>query len=625
MYIGHYRAVRDCTLLLSDNTVLVGENGVGKSTFLQALRFFFEPNAAGKPDDFQFSCEDDLSITMTLESLTDAERETYADLVDPDGNLVVKKWSSVDGRAGYSVSGSKYPDFDELRELYGEKAGVFTPAYKAFVDKRPDLELATKPRSMGEAKAELKRFEDAHPELCVVADVAFMFDGTTKTQLVPTTRVVYVPAIHRADDELSFGPRSPLSQMIDALVLPEVNAKPEYIALQQRWLREYQEIFPVGGTTELRELASRLSTAISNFVPGTAVTLSWGEFMPDVQMPDIESLVSEDGVPTPIDKKGHGLQRAVIIALLQARDEQLRELSAESTGLPLSHVLLLIEEPELYQHPPRARHFRRILSKLATTPGKHCRFRVVSTTHSPNFVSLDDIESTRIVRKQVEPKSVPRRLISSITLKQIVEEYARVTKDEGVTQEWVLKNLHALDDALREAFFAKAIVLTEGVSDIGITLAEADRSGIDLEADGVVMASCDGKGQLPLAVTILRMLGIRHYVIFDADGPAQIAENQRVLRALGAADADIPLMGTPETSVNAGYAILKPKIELVVQADVGVVEYTKAVREAASVFRKSSADVMKNPAAAKSVMASLHNQGLFSATLRDIVSRLAAL
>lgn len=624
MHVGHYRAVRNCTISFSDNTALVGANGVGKSTFLQALRFFFEPGIATSAEDQQFGCEDDISVAVTLGSLSESERETYADSLDGEGYLTVTKASSPERGSNYFVSGMKYAGFDELRDLYHEKATVFTPAYKAFVDIHPDLDLA-KPRAMAECKAELKRFEHDHPELLEPANVEFDFVGSTKTQLIATTRVVYVPAVHRVDDDFRAGGRSPLSQMIDALVMPEVNGKPEYLALRERWAREYQEIFPVGGTAELQDLAARLSGAISDFVPGTEVKLSWSEFVPDVQTPDIDSFVSEDGVPTQIDKKGHGLQRAMIIALLQARDEQLRETVAEATENALSHVLLLIEEPELYQHPPRARHFRRVLAKLATTPGKNCRFRVVSTTHSPSFVSLEDIESIRIVRKEMNEGRVPVRRISAVTLAEIADEFARVTGDARITESWLLKNLHALDDALREAFFSSAIVLTEGVSDIGILSAEAERSGVDLEASGIVMASIDGKGQIPLAVTILKMLGIKHYVVFDADGPAQLGENQRVLRSLGVPEADITRMGTPETSINAAYSILKPKIEAIVLADVGPAAYNKAVADAAALFGRNKDDVMKNPACAKSVMESLHEQGLKSENLSKILVRLAAL
>ena len=315
----------------------------------------------------------------------------------------------------------------------------------------------------------------------------------------------------------------------------------------------------------------------------------------------------------------------MLIALLQARDEQLREVAAQVNAEALSHVLLLIEEPELYQHPPRARHFRRVLAKLATTPGMNCQFRVVTTTHSPSFISLEEIESIRIVRKQPTEGHVPPRRISSVTLAEVATEYARIVGNERFSEAWLLKNLHALDAALREAFFASAIVLTEGVSDIGILSAEAKRADVDLEARGIVMAALDGKGQIPLAVTILKMLGIRYYVVFDADGPGQLDENQRVLRTLGVAEADIPKMGSLQTRIHDDYAVLNPNIEEVVNAEFGTVVVKEAVGEAALVFGKKEKDVMKNPASAKFVMTTLHERGLVSDTLSQIVSRLSRL
>jgi putative ATP-dependent endonuclease of OLD family len=618
--IGHYRALRDCSVTLVDSTVLVGPNGVGKSTFLYALRFFFEPQNVGD-DDVQHGCEDDVRVTVTLGSLSPQELEIYADHLDAHGKLVVTKSGSPKSGAFYSVTGRKYPGFASLRALFDEKAGVFTPAYKQFVAEHPTLGLAT-PRSMDDCKAELQRWESEHPEDVVEAEVPFQFVGATKTRAVPSTRLVYVPAVHEAGEDFK-GSRSPLRQMIEALVMPDVEEKPQLAELRERWNTEYQNVFPTGGTADLRDLSTRLSTAIQDFVPGATVDLRWGEYIPVVPVPEVESSVSEDGVPTQISMQGHGLQRAMIIALLQARDEQLRDAEPQSGDEYVSHILLLVEEPELYQHPPRARHFRRVLKKLATQPGKNCRFRVVSTTHSADFISLDDLESIRIVRKHANPHGVPHRRVSSVTLTEVAEALSLLPGGDRPTAATLQKNLHALDAALREAFFASAIVLTEGVSDVGMLSAEAERAGVDLEARGIVMSSTYWKGQLPLALTILELLKIKNYAIFDGDTSGELAENKRVLEALGTASTHIPKVGTLPTFVGDRYSVLTPKIEHVVLEEFGAAPFANAVAEARAFFGK--ADPMKNPVAARSVIQALFALGLRSHTLTNIVERLSAL
>jgi putative ATP-dependent endonuclease of OLD family len=617
--IGHYRALLGCSVLLSDYTVMVGPNGAGKSTILQALRFFFEPTGV-QPEDLQVNSEDEVRVTVTLGSLNADEAALYADALDANGKLVVTKSGLPEQGTKYTVSGKMYPAFRELRELETDKASIFSAAFRAYADEHPELGLA-KPRSAADCKAELKRWEREHPVDLEDAEVSFEYEGSSKTQVIATTRVVYVPAVHHAGEDFRSG-RSPLGQMIDALVVPEVEQKPEFLALRKRWNDEYHGLFPSGGTPELNELSARLSAAIHDFVPGASVDLRWTEHVPDGPLPDIESLVREDGVSTQIERHGHGLQRAMIMALLQAREKQIRE-SQPSDDTRVTHVLLLVEEPELYQHPPRARHFRRVLTKLATQPTRSSRFRVLCTTHSPDFVSLDDLESIRIVRKGVAiDGGVPPRRVTSIAIPDLLAAFAKLGGSRPLTEPKLRKNLHTLDGSLREAFFAEVIVLTEGVSDVGVLAAVTEYAGLDLEARGVVVSSTAGKGQLPLAITILTLVEIEHYVIFDSDTSAQLADNQRILRALGVPQADIPKAGTLSTTVSSRYAVLRPKMEAVLSAEFGATEFEAAAREAKEFFGLDDL-VMKNPEAARYIVSALLHKGLTSRTLQQIIDALS--
>ena len=319
----------------------------------------------------------------------------------------------------------------------------------------------------------------------------------------------------------------------------------------------------------------------------------------------------------------------MIIALLQVRDEHLRSteiIDDDQAGRPqvVTHVVLLIEEPELYQHPPRARHFRRLLKKLTADTTGNSRFRVVASTHSANFVSLDDLESIRIVSKETVQGDVPVRRIASITIAQIAKTISAETGKE-YTEADIRKNLHVLDAPLREAFFASAIVLTEGPSDVGVLTAVSEHLKIDLEAKDIVMAAMGGKGLIPLAIVVLSLLGIRKFIVFDGDEAAQLAESQRILRLLGAVEKDIPKTGSPPTTLRDTYAMLHKEMEDVLKADFGDTAYRDAVAEAAVLFGRKAADVMKNPAAAKHVVESLQAHGLKSDTLEAIVAKISAL
>lgn len=618
--IGHFRALKNCSVAFADSTILVGQNGAGKSTVLQALRYFFDASASPTASDACYGSEDPVSVTVVLGELSADELEMYAEFLDDEQQLSVKKVGAVGEIPRYVARGKKYPGFDAVRSFSSEGAGAFLKAYRQFADEHPEYSLG-KVRAAEEAKAELRGWEDAHKEKLIEADVELAFRGTTKNQLIPTTRIVYVPAVHRASDDFKIA-KSPLRQMVDALVLSKLESDPSIEKMRTQWDDEYQKLFATAGATELENLSATLSNAIAEYVPGAAVTLGWQDAHPEVPMPEVWSMVSEDGIPTAIDQQGHGLQRAMIMALLQARDQQLR---SEDEAVGVTHILLLIEEPELYQHPPRARHFRRLLKRLASEKSSVSRFRVVATTHSADFVSLDDIDSIRIVRKEPTRQGAPERRVNALTLEQLVDALNSGDASRHYSVADIRKNLHVLDAPLREAFFSSAIVLTEGHSDVGVLAAASEHLGFDLEAKDIVVTSTGGKGHLHIAIVMLSLLGIRKYVVFDADEPAQLSENQRILRLLGVARKDIPTSGSLPTAVRDSYAILHKEMEDVLKSEFGVQAYEECLNEAAATFSKPTDKVMKNPAAARFVVSLLYSRNLKSPTLDAIVRHLAAL
>ncbi len=613
--IDHYRALRGIDVPLGDYTALVGPNGVGKSTVLDALDFFLSPAHRVGEDDLQYGVQDPISVTVTLTALSHEERSLYAESLNVAGELVVTKLASPAEAPRYEVLGSRHRGFDELRELARTaKKTDLTNAYKVFVSEHAQYGLKVQ-RSADDNMAELRRWEAEHADQCEVGPVPFSFSGSTKEQLIPSTRVVYVPAVHEASESFE-GARSPLQQMLAALVYPRFEMDEEFVRLQEHVQGEYDRLFPPEGTPELVGLADRITGALETFCPGASIKLGWDAYDAALRPPPVQPAIVEDGVPTDVEHKGHGLQRALIIAMLQAEDEYRRTTDGDLGNM---HVVLLIEEPELYQHPTQCRHFRKVLSNLAS---EQSGIRVLLTTHSPDFISLDGIDSIRILRREPATKGVPVRRLSSVSIAQIAERYSEVL-ERPVDVPQLLRQLHVVDNVMREAFFAHAVVLVEGDGDRGLIAAQCAIDGLDLEGKGIVIIACGGKSTLPLPICILRTLRVNHYAIFDSDRDA--AQNRPLLKALGVPDKVIPKAGTPATAVLETYAVLKPKIEDVVKDSFGAAAFDAATAAVADEYGRTPEQTLKNPVTAERVLAHLRESGRECKTLRDIVSRIAAL
>jgi predicted ATP-dependent endonuclease of OLD family len=152
---------------------------------------------------------------------------------------------------------------------------------------------------------------------------------------------------------------------------------------------------------------------------------------------------------------------------------------------------LAIEEPELYQHPNRQRHFARILLQLSRgkTPGVAKRTQVVYATHSPLFVDLDRFDQVRLLRKEANGDHLPKQTrVVTTTLERIAELLweADGKPEQKYTAATLSHRLQALmTPRVNEGFFAGTVVLVEGEDDCAAIMGAASAKTVDLEAEGI--------------------------------------------------------------------------------------------------------------------------------------------
>ena len=192
-------------------------------------------------------------------------------------------------------------------------------------------------------------------------------------------------------------------------------------------------------------------------------------------------------------------------------------LQIELEKLPFSVVC--IEEPEIYQHPIRARAFARVLSALS----EQGNVQIIFATHSPYFVRPDQFESLRRFSLLAGKTSVRGTTLAKVAASaSCAEQQARKTVEKR------------LPTTFAEGFFADAVVLVEGDTDKILLETLAERLDSPLDALGISVVSMEGKESIKVPYALLALeLGIPTYVLIDGDalGAARSYPNDQAKQA----------------------------------------------------------------------------------------------
>jgi CRISPR-associated exonuclease Cas4 len=129
----------------------------------------------------------------------------------------------------------------------------------------------------------------------------------------------------------------------------------------------------------------------------------------EVTPPELERLFElgtgihlNDGVNTSADRKGHGLQRAMMFAFLRVwakvlRSDRQMDSEAHVTQRKQSDsVIFAMEEPELFLHPHAQRKLSASLREIAET----AEHQVFVCTHSTHFVNVERYKEIAIITKE---------------------------------------------------------------------------------------------------------------------------------------------------------------------------------------------------------------------------------
>jgi putative ATP-dependent endonuclease of OLD family len=519
--IENFRSFRDETFTLNKYSCFVGPNGAGKSSVLSALNVFFRDQTSSltdvtKLEDEDYFCMNTASpvrVTVTFDDLNAIAQEELSDYVR-QGELVVTVEAVFDPEKEYGLTrhfGQRL-GFEEFRiffeeEKAGAKAGDLTVIYDGIRQQFPDL---PNPRSKDDKADALREYEANHPDRMVLIPSQDEFYGINSTgKLSKFVQWVFVPAVKDAGDEVQEAKNTALGKLIERTVRTRVNFDEDIKTLKTETLAKYQELL-ARNQAGLTEISDSLQKRLGDWAhPNVQLGMKWlsdPSKSVSIQQPVAGIKTGEGDFVGSLSRMGHGLQRSYLLALLQ-------EL-ANSEAPDAPTLILGCEEPELYQHPPQARHLADVFNDLANGNNQ-----ILLTTHSPLFVSGEGFENTRLVRKVNAKAGTTIRGLTFQSLCHRIQVAAGEVPNQRIAG-MIAKIHQALQPSIAEMFFARVPILVEGIEDVSYITTELHLSGqwSDFRRMGCHLIPVGGKSNLIQPLAISNELGLPVYVVFDSDG-----------------------------------------------------------------------------------------------------------
>jgi len=576
--IQNLRSFKDQTIEFDPYTCLVGPNGSGKSNVFCALNIFFGDDDHSQTsltslDEEDFHKKDTtepIRITVTFKDLNPAAQEDLKAYVRHDQLVVtsVAEWNPEARIAKVYQVGKRLVMRSFARYFDADKAKASAADLKAiFAELRaehPGVKAASTKDAMREA---LQEFEGANPDLCELLESPDQFYGVSKGDHLLNRHLqwVFVPAVKDAASERREAKDSALGLLLNRTVRNRVSFKERLAIVKEEATAKYQAILDESQSA-LEDLSTKLTEGLAQWAtPDAGMGLVWHadrDRSVQITEPYAEILASDGAFSGALTRFGHGLQRSYLLALLQLIATG--EVEGEAPTL-----ILGVEEPELFQHPPQARHLSDVLSTLSEKGSQ-----VMVCTHSPLFVRGESFENVRLIRRDHVTKASIVASCSAVDIEGAVT--AARGKASPRRAAAIAKLDQELNPELNELFFAPYIVLVEGTEDIAYIKAHMSKLGLmeRFRALGGHFIPVHKKSRMPKPLAILKKLGIPFFCVFDADGDCENekerncheSDNKALLTLMGI--EGVPPFPT-ETVWNDSATVWVTSYTTIIEADFG--------------------------------------------------------
>ncbi len=339
--IDQFRSIEHAEVFPSNFNVIVGQNNHGKTNVFEALNWFYTNKGDvsqirfGRAGSAEVSVEVEFTdVQSALSSMkNDRNRASIEKVIGSEDSIRAKR-SSLDART----------------------RKIFDPKNNVWLDRNPT------------------GFDSAFNDLLPLLE--------------------YVDTSTHLSDVAKYSKTSPIGTMLAGVLMALLETSQPY----KDFRKKFDDLFTAPGSdirVELDKIGTQVTLYIAKqFSDCTKVTFQITE-------PAFEELLKgcmteiDDGIPTPADEKGDGMQRALMLAILQAYADFRR--NGEASG---KRFLFLIDEAELHLHPTAQRHLKMALRDIVAGGDQ-----VFINTHSSVLVVDDFTEQTIFCVEKCDKKS----------------------------------------------------------------------------------------------------------------------------------------------------------------------------------------------------------------------------
>lgn len=512
--IRNWRSIKEQDLQAQDLMVIIGQNNHGKSNLLSSILFFFGEIKHQDLDFHHGSTE--LSVELQFGELDDADKTTFKKYLTSDNKIVVRKTAFLCGSFEYRGY-IENPSEEWLQEA---NASAYTKRELAsslpFHPYLPDTGRISKQHIIDAQNYYIDQNRD---------DIEFSFELETTNFLGLKSvakgifgEVYFIPAVKEASDDFTSKDSSIFGKMYADVVSLMSEHNDDWKETKEKLGKLFSTLNKNDGDGNENE--ERPQQLVDFEEELTNELVSWGAKIDiEVNPPDIESVFKantqvwvNDGVRTDIKRKGHGLQRALTVALIQVvakRAIVAAEDDDEENGgnrKASNSRYFIFEEPELYLHPQAQRSLFDSFVGLSESGSQ-----VVLCTHSSGLIDVERYKSIYIATK--ENGSDETRV------KQCTDDlFEGDSKKDFNLSYWI-------NPDRGELFFASKVVLLEGATEKTVLPLLARE--IDVFKYEYTLIDCGSKDNIPLYVKLLNKFLIPYVAVYDQDHQAHKGADAR--------------------------------------------------------------------------------------------------